>query len=119
MPRPTKRRRVCRMPENSRFGPLNDGLGSKATVVMTVDEYETIRLIDFDALTQEECAALMDVARTTVQGIYAQARKKLAEALVTGKMLIIQGGEYRLCEGFEGKSCKRKGCHGRGHGREG
>ena len=47
-------------------------------------------------------------ARTTVQGIYAEARKKIAESLVNGKVLLIEGGEYRLCEGF-GKGCGR-GC---------
>ena len=50
----------------------------------------------------------VDVARTTVQGIYAEARKKIAESLVNGKVLLIEGGEYRLCEGF-GKGCGR-GC---------
>jgi len=76
---------------------------------MTVDEYEAIRLIDLEGLTQEECAKQMNVARTTVQGIYAEARKKLARSLVDGKILLIEGGEYRLCEG-PGKGWGR-GCH--------
>jgi len=83
-------------------------------VRMTVDEYETIRLIDLEGFTQEECAKQMDVARTTVQGIYAEARKKIAESLVNGKVLLIEGGEYRLCEGF-GKGCGR-GCRRHRHG---
>jgi len=83
---------------------------------MTVDEYETIRLIDMEGFTQEECANQMNVARTTVQGIYFEARKKLAESLVNGKMLLIEGGEYRLCDGL-GNGCGR-GCrrHRRGMG---
>lgn len=76
---------------------------------MTVDEYEAIRLIDLEGFTQEECAEQMNVARTTVQGIYVTARKKLAESLVSGKVLLIEGGEYRLCEG-RGNGCGR-GCN--------
>ena len=74
-----------------------------------------IRLIDLEGFTQEECASQMNVARTTVQGIYIEARKKLAESLVNGKVLLIEGGEYRLCEGL-GNSCGR-GCHKHRHGR--
>ncbi|WP_312700487.1 DUF134 domain-containing protein, partial [Sedimentibacter sp.] len=74
-----------------------------------VDEYETIRLIDLEELSQEECASQMNVARTTVQGIYSEARKKLAESLVNGKVLRIEGGEYRLCDG-DGEACIRGSC---------
>lgn len=64
---------------------------------MTVEEYETIRLIDLEGKTQQECSDRMEVARTTVQGIYDVARKKLADALVNGKHLHIGGGDYELC----------------------
>ena len=64
---------------------------------MTVDEYEAIRLIDWEGLTQEQSAGQMEVARTTVQGIYGQARRKLARSLVDGVPLIISGGSYELC----------------------
>ncbi|BAK99797.1 hypothetical protein OBV_25990 [Oscillibacter valericigenes Sjm18-20] len=110
MPRPRKWRRVCCLPESSRFGPLD--LRSDETVTMTVDEYETIRLIDLDGFTQEQCAAQMDISRTTVQGIYDSARKKLAQSLVGGIVLIIEGGEYRLCDG-QGRGCGGNGCRKR------
>lgn len=80
---------------------------------MSVDEYEAIRLIDLEGMTQEECADKMHVARTTVQGIYMAARRKIAEALVLGRTLRIEGGQYELCNGM-GKYCGMGGCHKRG-----
>src|SRR5574344_2140083 len=120
MPRPRKWRRVCCLPDSNRFGPLDSPLDTEKTVNMTVDEYETIRLIDLDGFTQEECANQMNISRTTVQGIYDEARKKLAESLVNGKTLWIEGGEYRLCDGL-GSGCGRGGCrrHRNGRGCEG
>lgn len=107
--RPRKRRRVCCFPENNRFGPLNNALNQNQFVVMAVDEYETIRLIDLEGLTQEECAKEMHIARTTVQRIYSQARKKIAESLVNGKVLRIEGGDYQLCN--KGRwPCGGRGC---------
>lgn len=108
MPRPRKCRKVCAMPKSSRFGPLN-GDGCASEIVMTVDEYETIRLIDLAGYTQEECAEQMGVARTTVQGVYNEARRKVAETLVDGKILVIAGGDYDLCEGIA-RPCGKK-CH--------
>ena len=98
MPRPRKWRNVCRMPGCSRFGPL-DPTKETDRIFMSVEAYETIRLIDLEGLTQEECTGQMNVARTTVQGIYNEARKKLADSLVNGKILIIEGGDYLLCGG--------------------
>ena len=59
---------------------------------MTLDEYEAIRLLDLENLQQEQAAAQMGVARTTVQLIYNNARRKLADCLVNGKRLVIEGG---------------------------
>jgi len=121
MPRPRKWRKVCCLPENARFGPLGGMQDGGETVTMTVDEYETIRLIDLTGYTQETCAEQMNVARTTVQGIYDGARKKLADVLVNGKMLLIEGGDYVLCDGLgEGRGCGgcRRHRHGQGRGCE-
>ena len=109
MPRPRKWRKVCCLPERDLFGPLNAPLNPKHYVIMSVDEYETIRLIDLEGFTQEESAKQMSIARTTVQRIYNDARKKLAESLVNGKVLRIEGGDYQLCNGLE-ESCDCGGC---------
>ena len=110
MPRPRKWRKVCCLPESSQYGPLNGTAESTPDVVMSVDEYEAIRLIDLENFTQEECADQMNIARTTVQRIYADARRKIAESLVHGRVLKIEGGEYQLCDGLE-ETCRCGGCH--------
>lgn len=116
MARPKKWRRVCCLPESDRFGPLNVQIDHKHFIAMTVDEYEAIRLIDLEGFTQEECANQMNIARTTVQGIYCDARKKLAESLVRGKVLRIEGGDYKLCNDIE-KPCGQGGCRRHRFGR--
>lgn len=103
VPRPRKCRRVCHFPGTLEFAPA--GVSPRAEpVVLTVDEYEAVRLIDKEGLSQEECSARMGVARTTVQQIYAAARGKLARFLVDGLPLRIEGGDFRLCGG-EGAGC--------------
>ena len=98
MARPRKWRRVCSLPDNNRYGPLDITNMEQEPIIMALDEYETIRLIDLEGLTQEECSDKMNVARTTVQRIYSDARKKIAESLIDGKVLLIEGGDYQLCD---------------------
>ncbi|MBH1941398.1 DUF134 domain-containing protein [Mobilitalea sibirica] len=109
MPRPKKCRKVCNLPDSDQFGPLNKAQCNKQYVTMTVDEYETIRLIDLHEYTQEECANQMKVARTTIQAIYNDARKKLAQSLVNGNLLRIEGGDILVCDGLD-KSCCKGNC---------
>ena len=108
MPRPTKCRMICRFPQTVEFTPTKDAEG-KAPIILTVDEYETIRLIDKEGLSQEQCSQRMQVARTTAQKIYDSARRKLAEVLVDGRPLKIEGGEYRICDGMN-RFCEMRGC---------
>lgn len=99
MPRPRKRRRVCGLPEIKTFGPLCGGINKQEDfIILTVEEFEVIRLIDLEGLEQEECAQRMNVARSTVQRMYIEAKRKVADSLVNGKMLKIEGGDYILCE---------------------
>ncbi len=112
MPRPKKCRRVCGLPGCNEFGPAVRSQGAAAPVLMSVEEYEAIRLIDYQGCTQAECSEYMCVARTTAQFIYNSARKKLACALVEGRPLRIEGGSYQLCEGAA-EHCPRHGCRRR------
>lgn len=111
MPRPRKCRRICSMPLTQRFEPISKDGELCGEVLLNLDEYEVIRLIDFEKLTHEQCAAQMEVSRTTVTSIYEGARYKLADVLINGKKLIIDGGQFVLCEHNEeccGKGCRHK-----------
>ena len=107
MARPKKCRKVCALPSHTAFVPKRSM--AEEEVVMSVDEYETIRLIDLQDLAQEECAKQMQIARTTVQAIYIAARKKLADCIVHGKTLLIDGGDVEVCDG-ENACCARRNC---------
>ena len=95
MPRPQRKRRIDCYPEQLSFVPEDANRGELDTVVLTLDEYETIRLLDYCGMTQEQCAASMEVSRTTVTAIYESARRKVADALVNGRRLLFSGGEVR------------------------
>ena len=90
MPRPVRCRRIEQMPAFRSFSP--DDAPDAEVIRLTLDEYETLRLIDAEGLNQEACAGRMNVARTTVTAIYESARHKIATALVRGKRLQIAGG---------------------------
>ena len=100
-------RKVCRLPDTARFDPV--GKTGDGCVMLAVGEYEAIRLIDREGFSQQECSEYMKVARTTVQLIYASARRKIATALTDGLTLKIEGGSYRLCDGSEAH-CGCGGC---------
>lgn len=107
MSRPVKVRRVCEEPKFTRFVP--DGSDGNKTEVLTTEEFEVMRHVDFQKMTHEECAAQMDISRTTVTEIYESARYKIADVLINGKTLCIEGGNYRVCEGGEcDLACIRK-----------
>ncbi len=109
MPRPRKCRKVCQLPKIQEFAPTCGVQPSTAHITLTVDEYEAIRLIDNEGFSQEECSTYMKIARTTVQQIYNKARKKIAAAIIDGRVLKIEGGDYRLCDGKEAY-CGCGGC---------
>lgn len=83
-------------------------------IILNLDEYEAIRLMDREGMSQQECSKRMGVARTTVQKIYEAARRKVADALVEGRPLKIQGGDFQLCEGNDclEQECFKRCVHG-------
>ncbi len=94
MPRPKRCRKICGYPDFWSFVP--EGVKDPETLLFMLDEYESIRLIDYEKLTQEECAAAMGVSRATIAGIYESARFKIADAMINGKRLRVTGGTYRI-----------------------
>ena len=100
MPRGFKCRRVCSEPENRMFTPEKP---CSEVVVLAVEDLEAVRLCDMECLEQDEAAERMNISRGTLQRILYEARKKIAEALCTGKIIVIGGGNYEL-------SARRCGC---------
>ena len=107
MARPPRCRRICGAPQVEVFCP-NGCMGGEP-ILLTLDEYEVIRLVDLERQTHQQCARQMDISRSTVQEIYESARRKIAACLVHGKPLRITGGNYRICGGQEQQRCGR-GC---------
>lgn len=106
MARPQKCRRICNVPQTDSFRPEKHR--GEIPIIMTVDEYEVIRLVDLEEKTHEQCALQMDISRSTVQEIYENARRKLAACIVYGRKLVIAGGNYRVCDGRENCRCELK-----------
>ncbi len=92
MSRPKRCRRICEYPAFWSFSA--DGSCISDVISMSLDEYETIRLIDWKGLTQEECACEMKVSRATVTAIYDEARRKIADFIINGKRIRVTGGSY-------------------------
>jgi predicted DNA-binding protein (UPF0251 family) len=98
MGRPKNCRRVGFLPGSRYFKPRGVPLSVLEEVILTVDEFEAVRLADFEGLYQEQAAEKMDVSRQTFGRIIEAGRKKVAEALVKGKALKIEGGEIEMPE---------------------
>ena len=107
MPRPKKTRFVSGYPAITAFVP--HGMPIAGEVYMSIEELEAIRLSDFEHLDQETAANMMQVSRHTYGRILTAARTHLAEALVTGKALKIEGGTFE----FRGMGRRRRRRGGR------
>lgn len=146
MPRPRGQRRLGMMPGMRRYKPQGIPAHGLEEIVLSPDQLEAIRLADLEGLYQDQAAERMGVSRATFGRIVAEAHKKIADALVNGKMLKI--GDESVAPGAwnlacpacgkvresvepvpEGTHCPdcgadgvelwtpgRRGCRGRGHG---
>jgi uncharacterized protein len=108
MARPEKLRRVARLPDVDSFRPVGVPVGALEVVALSFDELEAVRLKDLEELEQEECAQQMRISRPTFHRILDSARKKLADALINGKAIQIEGGNFELAQ-------RRFRCRNDGH----
>jgi predicted DNA-binding protein (UPF0251 family) len=96
MPKPKKDRFVLQPPSVVYFKPQGIPMFQLEQVVLGVDEYEALRLVDLEGLQQQEAAARMKVSRATCARILEEAHRKVAEALTAGKAIRIEGGSFVL-----------------------
>ena len=109
MVRPRKDRLVGFNPEVSYYKPRGIPMVKLDEVRLTVDEGEAIRLSDLLGMSQEEAGKQMGVSRATFGRIIQQARKVVADALINGKAINIEGGNYRLVSETRTFLCRK--CH--------
>ena len=114
MPKPRKKRVVRFDPKATYFKPRGVPLSELEEVVLVIEELEALRLADLEDLDQTKAAKKMKISQSTFNRILASARKKTSEALVFGKAIKVEGGDYVMPRGF-GRGLGR----GMGRGRMG
>ena len=110
-PRPFRLRKISNPPVISGFKPYGNknNTGKTESIFLHLEEYEALRLCDYERLNHHQASVLMAVSRPTLTRIYARARQKIAEALVKGSQISIEGGKiYFDSEWFLCSSC---GCY--------
>lgn len=96
MVRPRQCRKVEYEPQVTYFKPAGVPVVDLEEIILAVDEFEAIRLKDLECLEQEQCAKKMDISQPTFHRLIVSARGKIADALVNGKAIKIQGGNYKM-----------------------
>jgi len=94
MPNRRRFRRIKMPPAMEGFKPFGVPMRELESIDLLYEEYEALRLADYENLTQEEAAEKMNISRPTFTRLYDKARKSIAKAFVEGKAIIIQGGTY-------------------------
>lgn len=110
-PRPIRLRKISNPPLISGFKPYGDKLkpDNNPGIFLHLEEYEAIRLCDHEMLSHQQAAEMMAVSRPTLTRIHSSARKKIADAMVNGRQLIIEGG--KIFYDSEWYLCSRCGCY--------
>jgi predicted DNA-binding protein (UPF0251 family) len=94
MPNRRRFRRINGPPMMEGYKPFGVPMRELESVVMSLEEYESLRLADYENLTQEEAARKMNISRPTFTRLYDKARKNVAKAFVEGKAILIRGGTF-------------------------
>lgn len=111
MPRPSKCRHVSILPYITYFKPRGIPLFRLQENRLTIDELEAIRLADLETLSQEEAALQMNVSRATFGRILEKAHKIIADALINGKAILIEGGNYHTLQQNSQLRVQNQNCH--------
>lgn len=96
MTRPKCCRKIACIPDVNYYKPKGIPSSILDEVVLTLDEFEAIKLADFEGLYQEQAAVKMNISRQTFGRIIDSAHRKIADVLIHGKALKIEGGEVRV-----------------------
>lgn len=94
MPNRKRHRRITMPPPMEGFKPFGIPMRELESVNLLFEEFEAVRLVDYENLTQEQAAEKMKISRPTFTRLYDKARKNIAKAFVEGKAIIIKGGDY-------------------------
>jgi predicted DNA-binding protein (UPF0251 family) len=106
MPRVKQSRKICQPPIMQGFKPYGIPRCELQSVILHFDEYEALRLVDYEGCMQDEAAERMNVSRPTLTRIYEKARKTMAKALVEGSIIVIEGGNVQFeKQWFRCKKC--------------
>ena len=107
MARPQKTRKISSPPRMKGFKPFGIPMSELESIDLKLEEYESIRLVNYDKLSQDEAAVKMNVSRPTFTRIYNSALEIIAHAFIEGKAIEIEGGNYKLDRDWY--RCKK--CH--------
>lgn len=107
MPRPRLCRKVWLQPDFTYFKPAGARIRELQETRLTVDEFEAIRLKDLEEMEQGKAASKMEISQPTFNRLLHSARKKITDAIVNGKAIRIEGGNFRIA----GKGRKFRGKH--------
>jgi predicted DNA-binding protein (UPF0251 family) len=106
MPRPKKKRKVNHPPKMLGFKPFGIRFCDTEHIIMQYEEYESVKLVIYDRLSQKSAAEQMEVSRPTLTRIYNSALQKMGQAFVEGKSILIKGGDYEFeKDWFKCKTC--------------